>query len=44
LRSQQEELDAKRAAAQQANVEGRKRAAGGVVAAREAYRKADGKD
>src|SRR3954468_12397798 len=44
LRRQQEELDAKRAAAQQRYIEARKRATAEVTAAREAYRKAGGID
>ena len=44
LRRQQEELDAKRTAAQEAYVEARKRATAAVVAARQAYRKAGGTD
>jgi hypothetical protein len=42
LRRQQEELDAKRTAAQQNYVDARKKATAAVVAAREAYRKAGG--
>jgi len=44
LRRQQEELDRRRAAAQQTYVEARKTATAAVVAARQAYRKAGGKD
>jgi hypothetical protein len=43
-RRQQEELDAKRTAAQQTYVEARKKATAAVVAARDAYRKAGGRD
>ena len=42
LRREQEELDAKRIAAQHAFAETRKRAASAVISAREAYRKAGG--
>jgi hypothetical protein len=42
LRRQQEELDAKREAAQQRYIEARKRATAAVIAAREAYRRAGG--
>jgi hypothetical protein len=44
LRREQEELDAKRTAAQQDYVEARKRATTAVVAVRDAYRKAGGTD
>jgi outer membrane biosynthesis protein TonB len=44
LRRQQEELDAKREAAQQSYIEARKRATAEVTAAREAFRKAGGTD
>lgn len=44
LRRQQDELNAKRAAAQQSYVDARKKATAAVVAAREAYRKASGTD
>jgi hypothetical protein len=44
LRRRQDELDAEKAAAQAAYVEGRKAATAAVVAARQAYRKAGGED
>ena len=44
LRRQQEELDAKRAAAQESYVDARKKATAAVVAARNAYRKAGGRN
>jgi hypothetical protein len=44
LRRRQEALDAERAAAHVAYVDGRKAAAAEVVAARQQYRKAGGKD
>jgi hypothetical protein len=44
LRRQQEELDEKRTAAQQNYVEARKKASAALVAARDAYRKAGGRD
>ncbi len=44
LAREQEALDAKRAAAQQAYVETRRKAAAAVAAARDAYRKAGGGD